>query len=120
MLGSMAQPLEQGRIQKPSPHPLHSLAAVYAVPCETSMEKGAGNSSKEQRGCVATLLRGRRLGSMGRRTRPTTRLRTRVLQNARLRTDLMFALSRKYGLALYEAICASSSSASPPRSGGRK
>ena len=31
--------LEKGRIQKPSPHVLHSLAAVYAVPYETLMEK---------------------------------------------------------------------------------
>jgi len=31
--------LEKGRIQKPSPHVLHSLAAVYAVPYEALMEK---------------------------------------------------------------------------------
>ena len=31
--------LEKGRIQKPSPHVLHSLAAVYTVPYETLMEK---------------------------------------------------------------------------------
>ena len=31
--------LEKGRIRKPSPHVLHSLAAVYAVPHETLMEK---------------------------------------------------------------------------------
>jgi len=31
--------LEKGRIQKPSPHVLHSLAEVYAVPYETLMEK---------------------------------------------------------------------------------
>jgi len=31
--------LEKGKIQKPSPHVLHSLAAVYAVPYETLMEK---------------------------------------------------------------------------------
>ena len=31
--------LENGKIQKPSPHVLHSLAAVYAVPYETLMEK---------------------------------------------------------------------------------
>jgi transcriptional regulator with XRE-family HTH domain len=31
--------LERGRIQKPSPHVMHSLAAVYAVPYETLMEK---------------------------------------------------------------------------------
>ena len=31
--------LERGRIQKPSPHVLHSLAAVYAVPYEALMEK---------------------------------------------------------------------------------
>jgi transcriptional regulator with XRE-family HTH domain len=31
--------LENGRIQKPSPNVLHSLAEVYAVPYETLMEK---------------------------------------------------------------------------------
>ena len=31
--------LEKGRVQKPSPNVLHSLAAVYAVPYESLMEK---------------------------------------------------------------------------------
>jgi transcriptional regulator with XRE-family HTH domain len=31
--------LEKGKIQKPSPNVLHSLAEVYAVPYETLMEK---------------------------------------------------------------------------------
>ena len=31
--------LETGRIQKPSPHVLHSLAAAYEVPYEALMEK---------------------------------------------------------------------------------
>jgi len=31
--------LENGKIQKPSPNVLHSLAAVYAVPYEALMEK---------------------------------------------------------------------------------
>ena len=31
--------LENGKIHKPSPNVLHSLAAVYAVPYETLMEK---------------------------------------------------------------------------------
>jgi transcriptional regulator with XRE-family HTH domain len=31
--------LENGKIQKPSPHVLHGLADVYAVPYETLMEK---------------------------------------------------------------------------------
>jgi transcriptional regulator with XRE-family HTH domain len=31
--------LEKGKIQKPSPNVLHSLAAVYAVPYESLMEK---------------------------------------------------------------------------------
>ncbi len=31
--------LENGRIQKPSPNVLHSLAQVYAVPYETLMER---------------------------------------------------------------------------------
>lgn len=31
--------LENGKIRKPSPHMLHSLSGVYAVPYETLMEK---------------------------------------------------------------------------------
>jgi transcriptional regulator with XRE-family HTH domain len=31
--------LEKGKVQKPSPNVLHSLAAVYAVPYESLMEK---------------------------------------------------------------------------------
>lgn len=31
--------LENGKIKKPSPHVLHSLAEVYAIPYETLMEK---------------------------------------------------------------------------------
>ena len=31
--------LEKGKIRKPSPNVLHSLAAVYAVPYEVLMEK---------------------------------------------------------------------------------
>lgn len=31
--------LEKGRVRKPSPHVLHSLAAVYSVPYESLMEK---------------------------------------------------------------------------------
>lgn len=31
--------LENGKIQKPSPHVLHSLAAIYAIPYEGLMEK---------------------------------------------------------------------------------
>ena len=31
--------LEKGRIQKPSPHVLHSLAEVYVVPYEALMER---------------------------------------------------------------------------------
>jgi HTH-type transcriptional regulator, competence development regulator len=31
--------LENGRIQKPSPHVLHSLSSVYTVPYEALMEK---------------------------------------------------------------------------------
>ena len=31
--------LENGRIRKPSPHVLHNLAEVYAVPYETLMER---------------------------------------------------------------------------------
>jgi len=31
--------LERGRIRKPSPHVLHGLAEVYAVPYETLMER---------------------------------------------------------------------------------
>ena len=36
--------LEKGRIQKPSPRVLHSLAAVYSVPYEALMER-AGHLS---------------------------------------------------------------------------
>jgi transcriptional regulator with XRE-family HTH domain len=39
--------LENGKIQKPSPNMLHSLAAVYAVPYETLMEKAGYLSPPE-------------------------------------------------------------------------
>jgi transcriptional regulator with XRE-family HTH domain len=46
--------LENGKIRKPSPNVLHSLAAVYAVPYETLMEKagylpssGAGSAGRK-------------------------------------------------------------------------
>jgi len=42
--------LEKGRIQKPSPHVLHSLAAVYAVPYETLMEKAGYLLPAEDKG----------------------------------------------------------------------
>ena len=42
--------LEKGRIQKPSPHVLHSLAAVYAVPYETLMEKAGYLLPSENKG----------------------------------------------------------------------
>jgi HTH-type transcriptional regulator, competence development regulator len=42
--------LEKGRIQKPSPHVLHSLAAVYAVPYETLMEKAGYLLPSEDKG----------------------------------------------------------------------
>jgi transcriptional regulator with XRE-family HTH domain len=38
-LNAYLSQLEKGKIQKPSPNVLHSLAAVYAVPYETLMEK---------------------------------------------------------------------------------
>jgi transcriptional regulator with XRE-family HTH domain len=41
--------LENGRIRKPSPNVLHSLAEVYAVPYETLMEK-AGYLLPSQKG----------------------------------------------------------------------
>jgi transcriptional regulator with XRE-family HTH domain len=42
--------LEKGRIQKPSPNVLHSLAAVYAVPYETLMERAGYLLPTESRG----------------------------------------------------------------------
>ncbi|MDH3213974.1 MAG: helix-turn-helix domain-containing protein [Myxococcales bacterium] len=42
--------LENGRIQKPSPNVLHSLAGVYAVPYETLMEKAGYLLPSEERG----------------------------------------------------------------------
>ena len=42
--------LEKGKIQKPSPNVLHSLAEVYAVPYETLMEKAGYLLPSESRG----------------------------------------------------------------------
>ena len=42
--------LENGRIKKPSPNVLHSLAEVYAVPYETLMEKAGYLLPSEDRG----------------------------------------------------------------------
>jgi transcriptional regulator with XRE-family HTH domain len=42
--------LENGRIQKPSPNVLHSLAAVYAVPYEALMEKAGYLLPSEAKG----------------------------------------------------------------------
>ena len=42
--------LENGRIQKPSPNVLHSLAEVYAVPYETLMERAGYLLPSEGRG----------------------------------------------------------------------
>ena len=42
--------LENGRIQKPSPNVLHSLAGVYAVPYEALMEKAGYLPRAEQGG----------------------------------------------------------------------
>src|SRR6266850_6060134 len=39
--------LENGKIRKPSPHVLHSLAGVYAVPYDTLMEKAGYLLSSE-------------------------------------------------------------------------
>lgn len=52
--------LEKGKIAKPSPHILHSLAAVYAVGYELLMEKAgyltaARRDDSEQHGRVATF-----------------------------------------------------------------
>jgi transcriptional regulator with XRE-family HTH domain len=41
--------LENGKIQKPSPNVLHSLAAVYAVPYEALMEKAGYLLPAEER-----------------------------------------------------------------------
>jgi len=40
--------LEQGKIRKPSPNVLHSLAEVYAVPYETLMERAGYLLSSER------------------------------------------------------------------------
>jgi transcriptional regulator with XRE-family HTH domain len=42
--------LENGRIQKPSPNVLHSLAAVYGVPYEALMEKAGYLLPSEDKG----------------------------------------------------------------------
>ena len=42
--------LENGRIQKPSPNVLHSLAEVYVVPYETLMERAGYLLPSEERG----------------------------------------------------------------------
>ena len=39
--------LEKGKIRRPSPHVLHSLAAVYAVPYDALMEKAGYFSPSE-------------------------------------------------------------------------
>ena len=54
--------LEKGRIQKPSPNVLHSLAAVYAVPYESLMEKAGylllpdGNNGDRRRRLAAFAI----------------------------------------------------------------
>jgi transcriptional regulator with XRE-family HTH domain len=53
--------LENGRIKKPSPNVLHSLAEVYAVPYEALMEKagyllpGDGNGGQRKRLAVFAI-----------------------------------------------------------------
>jgi transcriptional regulator with XRE-family HTH domain len=54
--------LENGKIQKPSPHVLHGLADVYAVPYETLMEKAGyllpsdGKGSRRRRRLAAFAI----------------------------------------------------------------
>ncbi|MDH3212757.1 MAG: helix-turn-helix domain-containing protein [Myxococcales bacterium] len=54
--------LEKGKIQKPSPHVLHSLAAVYVVPYEALMEKAGyllpseGNAGGRRRRLAAFAI----------------------------------------------------------------
>jgi len=54
--------LENGRIKKPSPNVLHSLAKVYAVPYEALMEKAGyllpseGNASGDRRRLAAFAI----------------------------------------------------------------
>jgi transcriptional regulator with XRE-family HTH domain len=54
--------LEKGKIQKPSPNVLHSLAAVYAVPYEALMEKAGyllpseGNMGGRRRSLAAFAI----------------------------------------------------------------
>jgi len=53
--------LEKGRIQKPSPGVLHSLAAVYAVPHQALMEKAgylppSDEGARRRRGAAAFAI----------------------------------------------------------------
>jgi transcriptional regulator with XRE-family HTH domain len=48
--------LEKGKIQKPSPNVLHSLAEVYAVPYEALMEKAGYLLPSEGKGGRRTRL----------------------------------------------------------------
>ena len=54
--------LEKGKVQKPSPNVLHSLAAVYAVPYESLMEKAGyllpseGLDARRRRGLVPLAI----------------------------------------------------------------
>jgi transcriptional regulator with XRE-family HTH domain len=48
--------LEKGKIKKPSPNVLHSLAGVYAVPYEALMEKAGYLLPSEDRGGRCTRL----------------------------------------------------------------
>jgi transcriptional regulator with XRE-family HTH domain len=54
--------LEKGKIRKPSPHVLHVLAAVYAVPYEALMEKAGyllpsrGNAGARQKRLAAFAI----------------------------------------------------------------
>jgi transcriptional regulator with XRE-family HTH domain len=56
--------LENGKIKKPSPNVLHSLAEVYAVPYEALMEKAGCGGSFFARARVG--LRIRRIGAVAR------------------------------------------------------
>jgi transcriptional regulator with XRE-family HTH domain len=56
--------LENGKIRKPSPNVLHSLAAVYAVPYETLMEKAGYLPSLENGAAGGRKLSAFAIGDM--------------------------------------------------------
>ena len=56
--------LEKGKIRKPSPNVLHSLAAVYAVPYESLMEKAGYLLPQQAGGARRTRLAAFSIGDL--------------------------------------------------------